>query len=401
MPITPYVRQTPDKKRAGWLSTMSHKPMIPVSGPSITQKEVDYVSEAVRSAWYGNANAFHERFERGFAAYCGRGHAVALPSCTSALHLALLALGIGHGDEVIVPDVTWIASVAPVRYVGATPIFADIDAQSWCLSPQAFAEAITPRTKAAIVVDLYGSMPDWDQLAEIAREHGVALIEDAAEAVGSRWKERRAGSFGVMSTFSFHGSKTLTTGEGGMLLVDDDELLARVLKLRDHGRKPGDIMFFNDELGWKYKMSSMQAALGLAQLERVDELVNGKRQNFSWYREELSDWNQGSLIADIPGLFNSYWMTTVIIDSALGLTKEELVPRMRARGIDVRPFFYPLSMIPAFRETPEAARARDQNCVAQRLSPYGVNLPSALNLDRASIAKVCGELRETLGNVGG
>src|SRR5580692_7980773 len=199
--------------------------MIPVSGPSITQKELDYVTEAVRSAWYGNANAFHERFEHAFAAYCGRRHAVALPSCTSALHLALLALGIGRGDEVIVPDVTWIASVAPVRYVGATPILADIDAQSWCLSPQAFAEAITPRTKAAIVVDLYGSMPDWDQLAEIADQHGIALIEDAAEAIGSRWKERSAGSFGVMSTFSFHGSKTLTTGEGGMLLVDDDQLL--------------------------------------------------------------------------------------------------------------------------------------------------------------------------------
>ena len=380
---------------------MRHKSMISISGPSITQKEVDYVAEAVRSAWYGNANAFHERFEQAFAAYCGRSHAVALPSCTSALHLALLALGIGEGDEVIVPDVTWIASVAPVRYVGATPIFADIDAENWCLSPQAFAEAITPRTKAAIVVDLYGSMPDWGHIAQIARGHGVVLIEDAAEAIGSRWKDRPAGSFGVMSTFSFHGSKTLTTGEGGMLLVDDDQLLARVLKLRDHGRKPDDIMFFNDELGWKYKMSSMQAALGLAQLERVDELVNGKRQNFSRYRQELSDWNQGSLIADIPGLYNSYWMTTVIIDSALGFTKEELVPRMRAQGIDVRPFFYPLSTIPAFRDTAEAARARFRNDVAQRLSPYGVNLPSGLNLDGATIAKVCRELQETVSNLAG
>ena len=380
---------------------MSSKTMIPVSGPSITQKEMDYVAEAVRSAWYGNANAFHERFEHAFAAYCGRRHAVALPSCTSALHLALLALGIGRGDEVIVPDVTWIASVAPVRYVGATPILADIDAQSWCLSPQAFEEAITPRTKAAIVVDLYGSMPDWDRLAAIARRHGIALIEDAAEAIGSRWRERPAGSFGVMSTFSFHGSKTLTTGEGGMLLVDDDELLARILKLRDHGRKPGDIMFFNDEVGWKYKMSSMQAALGLAQLERVEELVRGKRQNFSWYREEISDWNRGSLNPDVAGLFNSYWMTTVMLDSALGITKEELIPRMRARGIDVRPFFYPLSMIPAFRNTPEAAHARSRNKVAQGLSPYGINLPSALNLDRASVTKVCSELREAIRILGG
>jgi perosamine synthetase len=370
--------------------------MIPIAGPSITQKEVDYVTEAVRGGWYGNANAFPKRFEQAFAAHCGRRYAVSLPSCTSALHLALLALGIGRGDEVIIPDVTWIASAAPVRYVGATPTFVDIDAKSWCLSPEAFAEAITPRTKAAIVVDLYGSMPDWNRLTEIAEQHGVALIEDAAEAIGSRWNERPAGSFGVMSAFSFHGSKTVTTGEGGMLLLDDDGLLARVQKLRDHGRKPGDIMFFNEEVGWKYKMSSMQAALGLAQLERVTELVNGKRQNFSWYREELSGWNQGSLNPDIPGLFNSYWMTTVILDSELGLPKEAVVPALRTRQIDARPFFYPLSVIPAFRNTPEAARARDRNKVAQRLSPYGINLPSALNLDKASVRTVCSELREII-----
>src|ERR1700730_12883013 len=162
---------------------------IPVAGPSITQKEVDYVADAARTAWYGNSNVFHERFERAFAAHCGRRHAVSLPSCTSGLHLALLALGIGRGDEVIVPDATWIASVAPVTYVGATPVFADIDARTWCLCPDAFEALITSRTKAAIVVDLYGSMPDWDRLTEIAARHGIALIEDAAEAVGSRWRD--------------------------------------------------------------------------------------------------------------------------------------------------------------------------------------------------------------------
>jgi perosamine synthetase len=375
--------------------------MIPVSGPSITEKEVDYVADAVRTAWYGNANAFNERFERAFAAHCGRRHAVSLPSCTSALHLALLALGIGKGDEVIVPDVTWIASVAPVRYVGATPVFADIDAQSWCLSPDAFAEAITPRTKAAIVVDLYGSMPDWDRLTQIAERAGIALVEDAAEAVGSRWKDRPAGSFGVMSAFSFHGSKTLTTGEGGMLLVDDDDLLDRVLKLRDHGRRPGDIMFFNDEVGWKYKMSSMQAALGLAQLERVAELVNGKRQIFSWYREELADRNEISLNPGVCGLFNSYWMTTAVLDAELGISKEDLVPRMRTLGIDVRPFFYPLSVIPAFRDTPEAIHARTRNKIAMGLAPYGINLPSALNLDINSIRTVCSALSKTIGELKG
>jgi perosamine synthetase len=367
---------------------------IPIAGPSITQKEIDYVTDAVTSAWYADANTFHERFERAFAEHCGRKHAVSLPSCTSGLHLALLALGIGRGDEVIVPDATWIASVAPVVYVGATPIFADIDASTWCLCPDAFESLITPRTKVAIVVDLYGSMPNWDRLAEIADRHGVMLIEDAAEAVGSRWRDRPAGSFGVMSAFSFHGSKTLTTGEGGMLVLDDDRLLDRVLRLRDHGRAPGDTMFFNEEVGWKYKMSSMQAALGLAQLERIDELVDGKRRIYGWYREELTDWIGGSLNPDVPGLHNSYWMTTVVLDRDIGLTKETVVPYLRQNGVDARPFFYPLSVIPAFQDTLHAAAARARNVNSYLITPYGINLPSALALLRNDVANVCGVLRQ-------
>lgn len=370
---------------------------IPIAGPSITQKEVDYVTEAVKSAWYDNANIFHDRFEQAFAAHCGRKYAIALPSCTSGLHLALLALGIGEGDEVIVPDCTWIASVAPVRYVGATPVFVDIDPDTWCLSPDAFEAAISPQTKAAIVVDLYGAMPDWDRISDIASRRGVLLIEDAAEAAGSRWRQRAAGSFGAMSAFSFHGSKTLTTGEGGMLVLDDDQLRVRIMQLRDHGRVPGDTMFFNEEVGWKYKMSSMQAALGLAQLERIDELVTKKREIFSWYRKALADWNLGSLNPDVPGLFNSYWMTTLLLDASLGIKKETLVPRLRQQGIDVRPFFYPLSAIPAFRDTPQAATARKTNSVAYSVSPYAINLPSALSLDQDAISKVNVILRQEVG----
>lgn len=369
---------------------------IPIAGPSISSKEIEYVTQAVTSAWYDDANKFHDRFEHAFASHCRRKHAVSAPSCTASLHLALLALEIGPGDEVIVPDATWIASVAPVNYVGATAIFADIDARRWCLCADAFEAAITPRTKAAIVVDLYGSMPDWDRLIEIANRHGIMLIEDAAEAVGSRWRNRPAGSFGIMSAFSFHGSKTLTTGEGGMLVLDDDRLLDRVLRLRDHGRAPGDIMFFSEEVGWKYKMSSMQAALGLAQLERIEELVAGKRRIYSWYREELADWNGGSLNPDVAGLHSSYWMTTVILDRDLGLTKETLVPYLKQRGVDVRPFFYPLSMIPVYRDTPQAELARARNKTAYSLTPYGINLPSALALERSDVARVCAALREAV-----
>jgi perosamine synthetase len=369
---------------------------IPVAGPSITQKEIDYVTDAVTSAWYGSANKYHGRFEAAFASHCGRKHAVSLPSCTAGLHLALLALGVGPGDEVIVPDATWIASVAPVRYVGATPVFADIDRDSWCLSPAAFEAAITDRTKAAIVVDLYGSMPDWDALNAIAAARGVTLIEDAAEAVGSLWRNRPAGSFGTLSAFSFHGSKTLTTGEGGMLVLDDDAILGRVLQMRDHGRAPGDTMFFNQEVGWKYKMSSMQAALGLAQLERVDELVARKREIFGWYREALQGWNGVTLNPDVEGLHNSYWMSTIVLDPRLGVTKEELIPRLKAEGIDARPFFYPLSAIPAFRDTPQAHVAARTNRVAYEVSASGVNLPSALSLTRNDVAQVVAVLARAL-----
>lgn len=363
---------------------------FPVAGPSITQKEIDYVTDAVTNAWYENANVFHERFERAFAAHCGRRYAVSLPSCTSGLHLALMAHGVGAGDEVIVPDVTWIASVAPVRYVGAAPVFVDIDAKTWCISPKAFAAAITPKTKAAIVVDLYGSMPDWDRIEKIAKEHGIALIEDAAEAIGSRWGDRPAGSFGSISAFSFHGSKTLTTGEGGMIVLDDDALLARVMTLRDHGRAPGDTMFFNEEIGWKYKMSSMQAALGLAQLERIDELVAKKRQIFAWYREALAEWNAGYLNPDVPGLHNSYWMVTAVIED---VPKEVLIPKLKSQGLDIRPFFYPLSSIPAFRDTVEGVAARNSNTVGNAISSYGINLPSALSLERADVERVCSILQ--------
>ena len=369
---------------------------ILVSGPSITQKEIDYVTDAVTNAWYANANIYHDRFERAFREYVGRRHAIALPSCTSAIHLTLLALGVGPGDEVVLPDATWIASSAPVTYVGATPVFADIDPRTWCLSPQSFEECITPRTKAVIAVDLYGNMPDMDAVIEIAQRHGIAVIEDSAEAVGSQYKGRLAGSFGEASVFSFHGSKTLTTGEGGMLLTDDDDLRARALLLRDHGRKPGDKMFFNQEVAHKYKMSSMQAALGLAQLERIEELLEQKRRIFSWYQENLNDVADIQLNYGAPETSNVYWMVTAILDKRLGLKKEELMGLMDQQNIDCRPFFFPLSSIPAYRDSEQARLARARNRVAYEVTPYGINLPSGLNLTAEKVRFVCDTLKGTV-----
>jgi perosamine synthetase len=365
---------------------------IPVSGPWITEREIAYVTDAVTNAWYGNANMYHERFERAFAQYIGVAHAIALPSCTSAIHLSLLALGVGSGDEVVVPDLTWIASVAPVIYVGATPVFADVDPETWCLSPDSLEQCITSRTKAVIPVDLYGGVPDWDAIHSVAKRHGITIVEDAAEAIGSTYRGRLAGSFGECGVFSFHGSKTLTTGEGGMLLTDHDDLHQRALFLRDHGRLPGDTMFRNAEVAHKYKMSAMQAALGLAQLERVEELIARKRQIFAWYRRELAGCEWIRLNAEPPGTCNTYWMVTAMLDPARGVTKERLIPRLRARNVDCRPFFYPLSALPAFAGHAQAVTARARNTVGSRVSPYGVNLPSGLNMTEELVGVVCEQL---------
>ena len=353
---------------------------IPVSGPWITQKEIAYVTEAVSSAWYGNANKYHDLFEKKFADYLGVKFAVSLPSCTSAIHLALLALGVGPGDEVIVPDITWIATAAPITYVGATPVFADIDPHTWCLAAASLEECITPRTKAVIPVDLYGGLPDWEALRTVAARYNLAVIEDAAEALGSEYQGKKAGSLGDVGVFSFHGSKTLTTGEGGMLVTDIPEVYERVLFLRDHGRRPGDKMFWNTEVAYKYKMSSMQAALGLAQMERIEELVERKRAIFSWYQQELQGVEDLTLNAEPPGTKNTFWMVTAVLAEELGWGKEQLIERMRENGVDCRPFFYPLSSLPAYRDLLATQQARRRNRISYQISPFGVNLPSGMNM---------------------
>lgn len=370
---------------------------IPVAGPSITQKEIDYVTDAVTSAWYSNANVYNAKFESAFAAYIGVKFAVALPSCTSAIHLSLLALGIGKDNEVIVPDATWIASAAPISYVGATPVFADIDPDTWCLCAQSFEACITPRTKAVIVVDLYGNMPNMAAILDVARRHNILLIEDAAEAVGSEFDGRKAGGFGQTGVFSFHGSKTLTTGEGGMLVTDNEDIYNRVLFLRDHGRQPGDKLFHNTEVAYKYKMSSMQAALGLAQLERIEELIARKLEIFHWYSQELFEVPGVTINQEnSPLVKNTYWMVTVSIDSVYGLPKEKLMELMSERGVDCRPFFYQLSSLPAYSESVQSQIAKQRNINSAKICPCAINLPSALILDRSQVKYVCDTLKEIL-----
>jgi perosamine synthetase len=369
---------------------------IHVSGPWITEKEVQYVADAAENAWQSEANIYHERFEQLFAEYLGVQFAIALPSCTSAIHLALLALGIGPGDEVIVPEITWIATAAPISYVGATPVFADIDPYTWCLSAESFKNKMTPKTKAVIPVDLYGGSADWDDILSVSRKNNIAVIEDAAQAIGTEYKGKKAGSFGDVGVFSFHGSKTLTTGEGGMFVTNNETIHRRALFLRDHGRNPGDTLFFNTEIAYKYKMSSMQAAMGVAQLERIDELIGRKRDTFDLYRKELSDVNNLTLNYEAKDVKNSYWMVTIILDEKLGIDKYRLIALMKERNIDCRPFFHPLSVLPAYACLGGAKQAEVQNPVSYRISPYGVNLPSGLSMTEEKVKYVCDTLIDIL-----
>lgn len=367
-----------------------------MAGPWVTEREIEYVTEAARKAWFKDHYIFNARFEKAFAEYIGVKHAVSLPHCTAAIHLSLAAAGIGPGDEVIVPDVTWIASVAPVIYVGATPIFSDIKRDTWCIDPASVKASITGKTKAIIGVNLYGSMAEWTELRKIAEDHNLLLIEDAAESLGSEYAGEKAGSLGDIGVFSFHGSKTLTTGEGGMLVTNDDHLHQRVLTLRDHGRPPGDKLFLNTEVGFKYKMSAFQAAFGLAQLERIDELLTRKREIFSWYKRSLAGLEGITLNAEPQGTLNSYWMVTIILDPALDLDKFAIIAAFAERNIDTRPFFSPLSSLPAFSSYHESSAYMPEKPVGSMVSRYGVNLPSGYQVDEQAVETVCGALREII-----
>ena len=370
---------------------------IPVAGPWVTEREVSYVSDAAANGWYTNASGYVQRFEAAFASYLGVRHAVAVPHCTAALHLSLASLGIGAGDEVIVPELTWIATAAPITYVGATPVFADVDPHTWCITADAVRACVTPRTKAIIPVDLYGLTPDMDAVRAVADEFGLAIIEDAAQAIGCQYRGRAAGALGTVGTFSFHGTKTMTTGEGGMLVTDRTDLYERSLVLRDHGRTASNFKFFyNTEVAFKYRMSNMQAAFGLAQLERIDELVAKKRQIFRWYEERLRDVAGVQLNAQPADIANTFWMASLVVSADYGLTNRELMARFDAEAIDTRPFFHPLSGLPAFSDTPAAKTAQARNRVAYDISPRGLNLPSALLLTEAQVDRVCAVLKRIL-----
>lgn len=360
--------------------------------PSITELEIRYATEAATVGWGDRCYEHIQRFERDFARYLGVRHAIATSSCTGALHLGMAGLGIGPGDEVILADTNWIASCAPIVHLGAKPVFVDIDPKTWCLDPTEVRNAITPRTKAILAVHLYGNLCNLDTLLALGEKHGVAVIEDAAEAVGSSWRGRRAGSIGRFGSFSFHGTKTITTGEGGMFVTNDDTLYERVLTLSNHGRARGQTrQFWPDMLGYKFKMSNLQAAVGCAQLARIDELTARKRQILANYRQLLAGVTGVELNPEPPDGVNGAWMPTAVFDAATGVTREALQQAFAERNIDARVFFHPLSTLPFFG-------AGLGSPIAADIAARAINLPSYHDMtddDQARVASVVRAMQHT------
>lgn len=338
--------------------------------PSITDLETRYAADAAANGWGEHCYDYIVRFEAAFADHIGTPYAIATSSCTGALHMGMAALGIGGGDEVILADTNWIASVAPVTYLGATPVFVDILADSWCLDPAKVEAAITPRTKAILAVHLYGNLCAMDALLDIGRRHGVAVIEDAAEAIGSQYHGRRAGSMGAFAAFSFHGTKTVCTGEGGMFVTHDAQLHDKVLTLSNHGRARAQTrQFWPDTIGFKYKMSNLQAAIGCAQMERIDALIARKHAIWRHYVERLGHLPGVSMNPEPAGTVNGAWMPTMVFDPQTGVTRERLQIAFAADNIDARVFFHPLSGLPMFE-------ARPENRLAWGIPTRAINLPS-------------------------
>lgn len=346
------------------------KSKILYTKPSITELEVSYATDAARNGWGEHCYDYIIKFEEAFKEHLGVKYAIATSSCTGALHIGMSALGIGPEDEVIMADTNWIATAAPIVHLGAKPVFVDIIPDSWCIDPDLAEAAITPRTKAIIAVHLYGNLCNMERLLGIGQKYNIPIIEDSAEAIGSIYHGKRAGSMGKFGTFSFHGTKTITTGEGGMFVTNDSELYEIVLTLSNHGRSRSQTkQFWPDMVGFKYKMSNIQAAIGCGQMERIDDLISRKKEIMQYYRERIETMSEVKMNPEPDGTVNGYWMPTVVFDKETGVTREKLQTAFAAENIDARVFFHPLSSLDMFQVQPQNYWARD---IVER----AINLPS-------------------------
>lgn len=352
--------------------------------PSVGDLEVAYATDAARNGWGDRCYEYVYRFEEMFKTWVGTRYAIATSSCTGALHMGLAALDIGRDDEVILADTNWIATASPITYLGAKPVFVDILPDTWCIDPDLAERAVTTRTKAIMATHLYGNLCEMDRLLDIADRHGVALVEDAAEAIGSKWRNNRAGSIGSFGVFSFHGTKTLTTGEGGMFVTNDGDLYEKVLTLSNHGRARSQTrQFWPNEIGFKYKMANIQAAMGCAQLERIEELVERKREIFTYYHTRLAGLQGLSMNPEKPGTVNGFWMPTLVFAKELGITRDDAIQRCQESNIDARVFFWPLSSLPMFESCPT-------NFNSYSICDRAVNLPSYHDISETELGRVIG-----------
>ena len=375
---------------------------IRVSEPRIGDAEIGAVTDALRSGWISSAGPHLAAFERAWAAYCERGHGVAVSNGTTALELAIEALDLAPGDEVIIPTFTIISCALAVVRAGATPVLVDADPVTWCMDPAEVAARVGPRTRAIMPVHIYGHPCDMDPLLDLAERHGVSIVEDAAEAHGAEYHSqrgnapawRRCGSFGASSTFSFYANKLITTGEGGMIVTDDERLAERLRSLRNLGFR-ADRRFYHTELGHQYRLTNVQAALGVSQVKRIDELLSRKRWLGATYGERLRDVASLELPVEQPWAKHVYWMYGVVLRDDARMDAAELASRLATRGIETRPFFLGMHEQPALLD--RHLFADERYPVAERLARRGLYLPSGLGLTDIQLERVCDAVKEILG----
>lgn len=361
---------------------------IPIASPVLDGNEMQYVRECLESTWISSHGKFIDAFERRFAELCGVEHAIACNNGTTALHLALVSLGVGAGDEIIVPDLTYVATANCVRYCNADPVFVDCEPRTFNIDPAAIEAKITPRTKGIIVVHLFGQPCDMDEIQKIADAHGLFIVEDAAEAHGAKYKGRPVGSLGKCATFSFFGNKIVTTGEGGAVVTDDDELASRLRLLRGQGMDPERRYWF-PVIGYNYRMTNIAAAIGLAQLERVDRALAFRRRLSAWYDEALADVDVIRPYVE-PWAEHSFWMYTIKMAPDAALSRDQVLASLDAHGIETRPVFYPMHVLPPYRQAGHDLRN------AIDCAETGLSLPTHERLTRADVARICDVLCRAL-----
>lgn len=360
--------------------------MILTAGPSITPKEISYVINAVKNGWNYNAYSFTTKFAKKFSQYSGAKYAIATSGGTWALHLAFLSIGLKKGDEVIVPDLCYFSPLDVLVSMGVKPVFADILGNTWCIDPDDIKKKITEKTRAIMPVYMYGNLTEALKIKEIAERHGLRVIDDSCPAVGSFYNNKHAGYFADLSAFSFQGAKILTTGLGGMLVTNNKKLFERARFLNHQGKK--ESTFWQMEHAVCYDMSDLNASLGLAQLERVDELVEKKQIIFKWYQDRLSNIDGLKMNFDQLGTRSNKWMTSIVLTKDFGITRDELRIKLKKEGIDTRPFFFPASMFPMYTEA--------KTPISHKVGFNGINLPSGHNLSEEQIDYICRKVKKYL-----